>query len=306
MPLRRNPYDDLSKRIYFSFWSWQLIKDCPQSFYLNVIKKAERPRNRSLHNAIQGSIPDAQAEDFFRIPINERDMNFFLDTFTAYWDRFLKENHVDFVAYAKQALKSKKIEIPTDEEKLHEIGYKLKIEETRHAVSNLMRLMASMGFHKAEVLTQVSFNVTIEPSKESGGVFTPELAIGGRIDMVVSLGGDIEEIWDIKAVKNPSQQDPDQLLIYKMGRQAQGKIVKRTGFLFAKQCKPITKKFTPAHEDRIKKMMRQAMFYYRNDSWPANYRSWKCKWCDVRNHCETYRRRTSGPLVELKAGKVDF
>lgn len=309
--MRANPYSDLSKRIYFSFWSWALIKNCPHSFYLNVIKKVDRPQGQSKHNAIQGGVPDAMATDFFKLPKQTRDMNFFIERFQHYWDLFLKENAVDFLAYARQYAKSKRMQLPTeDEDNLREFGMKLKYDETKESTSNLMRLLSHMNIHKMDVETQVSFNITLEPAIEKGNMFQPELAIGGRIDMVVTLDANTEEIWDVKAVKSPNNLDSDQLLMYKMGRQAAGKTVKRVGYLHAKQCKAETKKFLPVHEDRLKKLMRQAQVYFKNDSWPANYQEWSCGYCDVRTMCDTFKRRTSGSpeLINLIGGttKVDL
>lgn len=302
-------YQNLSDRIYYSFWSWKLIKDCPYSFYLNVIKKTPRPKKASKHNAIQGSIPGNQSEDFFRLPINQRDMNFFIDTFDKYWHAFLQKEHVDFAEYARQALKRKKIALKgKTEEELSQLGYKLKYDETKQHCSNLMRLISQLNLHKMPARTELPFNVTLEPAVRKGQVFTPELAIGGRIDLVVELGNNVEEIWDVKAVKSPKSLDSDQLLMYKMGRQAAGKTVRRTGYLHAKQCKAAGIPFQSGHEDRLKKMMRQSMVYYNHNSWPAQYRSWKCGYCDVRQACETFKRREAhkGQVSKLKPGKVSF
>lgn len=303
-----NPYGDLSRKIYFSYWSWNLIKHCPQSYYLNVIKKEDRPKG-SLHNALVGGVPDAQATDFFRIPNGTRDMNFFIDTFESYWQAWIKENFVDFKLVADKALKDKDLTgTITDPDELYQFGVQLKYAETKEACSNLMRLIAHMNLHKMEVQTQVSFNVTLEPAVEQGNVFTPELAIGGRIDLVVALDSQTEEIWDVKAVKSPNSMDTDQLLIYKMGRQAAGKTVRRVGYLHAKQCKAETKKLLPVHETQIKKLMRQAMVYFRNDSWPANYVPWSCGYCDVRTRCETYKKKISNEtsLKGMVPGKAEF
>jgi len=195
-----------------------------------------------------------------------------------------------------------------DAQELWDFGLRLKLEETRQACSNLMRLIAGMRIDKMDVATQVSFNVTLEPAKEKGSMFSPELAIGGRIDMVVTLDENTEEIWDIKAVKSPRALDSDQLLMYKMGRQAAGKTIRRVGYIHAKQCKAETKKFLPVHESTLKKLMRQAMVYFNNDSWPANYRSWRCGWCDVRMHCAAYqdRQANDSALKNLTGGKVDI
>lgn len=279
------------------------------SYYLNVIKKADKKLAKSLHNAIQGSIPDEQATQFFKLPVNERDMNYFIDTFDEFWNAFLAENPVDFGAFATQVCRQKKLPAPEDPEELRAFGYKLKYEETKEHCFNLMKLLSHLRIHKMEAETQASFNVTLEPASEKNGVFTPELRVGGRIDLVVLLARNEEEIWDIKAVKNPNGLDSDQLLMYKMGRQAQGKIVKRTGYLHAKQCKATAKKFYPAHEEQLKKMLRQAMIYFKQDSWPANYRDWKCGadgYCDVKAKCPKALERAgnNAELVKLMPGKV--
>lgn len=312
MPQPTNPYADLSRRIYFSYWSWNLIKNCPHSYYLNVIKKEERPKG-SMHNALVGGVPDAQATDFFKIPINQRDMNFFIDTFDSYWNAWIKDNPVDFKLVGEKAIekameKNSAIEPIKDPEQLKQFGLQLKYAETKDACSNLMRLISHMSLHKMEVQTQVPFNVTLEPMIENGSIFRPELAIGGRIDLVVALDANTEEIWDVKAVKSPGSMDTDQLLIYKMGRQASGKTVKRVGYLHAKQCKAEAKKFLPVHENQLKALMRQAMVYFKNDSWPANYVPWSCGYCDVRERCETFKKKqaTESSLKSLIPGKVDI
>lgn len=306
--MNADPYQNLSKRIYFSYWSWNLLKNCPHSFYLNVMVKKERPKS-SMHNALVGGVPDAQATDFFKIPTRQRDMNFFIDTFDSYWNAWLKENPVDFKLVATNELKRREESgLITDPSELEQFGLKFKYIETKDACLNLMKLISHMNLHKMEVTTQVPFNITLEPAVEKGNVFTPELAVGGRIDIVVALDASTEEIWDVKAVKSPSSMDTDQLLIYKMGRQAAGKTIKRVGYLHAKQCKAETKKFLPVHEVQLKKLMRQAMVYFKNNSWPANYIDYRCGYCDVREHCETFKERTANEhsLKGLVQGKVDI
>lgn len=95
-----------------------------------------------------------------------------------------------------------------------------------------------------------------------------------------------------------------------MGRQAAGKVIKRTGYLHAKQCKADTKHYLPVHENRLKKLMRQAMIYFNTDSWPANYTKWSCAYCDVRGMCPTFKRKTGGnpEVIKLVGGttKVDL
>lgn len=302
-------YKDLANRIYFSFWSWNLLKDCPQSFYLRVLCKSDGPKTESKHNAIQGSIPGTQSEVFFRLPIHEREMGFFIDTFDFYWNDFIKNNKVDFAAFALQHIKSEKLDITnTDPVFLHDFGYKIKLDETREHCHNLMKMISSLGLHRAHTETEVPFNVTLEPAREEPGMRTPELAIGGRIDLVVSLGNNNEEVWDVKAVKKPNSLDPDQLLMYKMGRQAMGKVVVRTGYLHAKQGRAEAKKFLPVHEDELRKMMRQSMFYFNNNQWPTNFRKWRCGYCDVRTDCPAWKdkERHDAALSQLKSGKVEF
>lgn len=305
----KHNYSNLKERLYFSFWSWNLLKDCPQSFYLRIILRKEPPKGESKHNAIQGGVPDKQAEDFFKIPVNQRDMNFFLDTFEQYWNQFLQEQPVDWVMYALAHAKKKNIKLAsTDPDFLRTFGHNLRKEETREHCTNLMSLISGLRLHEKVVHTQFPFNVTIEPKKESPGMLQPELAFGGRPDLVVELGNNHVEIWDVKAVQSPKQLDQDQLLIYKMGLQMLGKVVDRVGYLHAKQKEVDVKRLTVIDEDALKKSMRQSAYYINSNQWPANYRKWKCSYCDVRQDCHAYQAKQEhdSVLAGLKSGRVDF
>lgn len=338
---KKYPVPD-AKNIYFSFWSWSLLKDCPHSFYLNVIEQVERPKSLDKGNAIQGSIPHSQSEDFFRLPIPQRDMNFFLETFEDYWKKFIKENHVDWMQHGARFLKYMSRETKSTvqfwgrkhgiivpekgfpwkelkreqiiaqfqhkQDALGELGYVTKKAETLEHSKNLMRLVASLELHKRAARTELPFKSIIEPGRSDATGFTPELAIGGRIDLVIDLDENTCEVWDVKGVQDPKNLDIDQLIIYKMGVQAGGKIVRRVGYLDVKNCDAIVKKVLDSHEYQLRKTMRFAATHFKHNQWPANYREWKCKMCDVRSHCQTFQSRLSRSqeLADLTPGKVDW
>jgi hypothetical protein len=324
--------------IYFSYWSWSMIKQCPHKFYLNVIVKTPRPEKRDMGNAIQGSIPHAQSEDFFKIPIQQRDMNFFLDTFEQYWNKILKESYVDWDIQGARYLKYMKVRDPFylkwaaqyripvppsgniykdakieqiignhQQHGLAEFGLLAKKAETFEHTKNLMRLIAQLKLHQRTCYTEIPFKVTVEPEKSDANGITPALTLGGRIDLVAEVDTG-EEIWDVKGVKDAKQLDVDQLTIYRMGRRAQGKIVTRVGYLDLKGCKADARRIHDTDEHQLRKQMRFATTYFKTGDWPANYIEWQCKMCDVKEACATYKIRTSTEDLApaMTPGKVPF
>lgn len=307
-----------SDQVYFSYWSWHLLKDCPLSYKL-IVLGGLRKSNRDTGNAIQGSIPDKMSEVFFALPPTQRDVSFFLDPqkFEQHWSEFLQAERVDWMFQARRYAKKRpalKADIPEqlkpEQEKFwSEWALKLKKAETWQHVTNMVKLITTMGLQHKQTSSQVEFKVQVEPSQTKDGVLIPSLSIGGRIDLVVQEENNVEDIWDVKAVEQPKKLDLDQLIIYRMARRAQGKTVRTVGYLHARQCEIDPKKITDGHEYELRKLMRTSLRYFISNNFPANWRPWWCpNYCDARDICEVHQRHVAGSalLSKIKAGEVSF
>lgn len=317
-PLKIPPPPKQQDEIYFSYWSWHLLKDCPLSYKLAVLE--QRRGKRDVGNAIQGSIPDKMSEDWFNQDPMQRDMGFFLDNenFEKYWSKFLDtdEHYVDWLKQARRYAKKDKPETSIPDtlnaeqvQYWEEWAHKRKKLETQKHVENLVKLILLLGIDRKKTRSQVEFKVQIEPKREHDGEVIPALIVGGRIDLVAEDDSGMEDIWDVKAVEDPKKLDIDQLIIYRMGERAKGKIVRNVGFILAKQGIIDPKKITDSHEMELRKHMRAHIHYFRSNNFPANWRSWWCpRFCDVRDACGVNKQRTAGMdlLKLLKPGKVDF
>lgn len=311
------PKDD-PRDLYFSFWSWQLLKNCPLSYKLIVLDKRDVDRKkRDFGTAIQGSVAHAQSEDFFRLPKGQRDMQWFLDTFDAYYKKLVKDNYIDWVAHGIRHLRKRQpykdmtpeeVVAKLGESRCREEGKESKRKETYGCTVGLMKLVSAAKLHTLDVRTEVPFRVIVQQASSTGSAYTPSITIGGRIDLVFDITSAMVEIWDVKGIKNPKDLDTDQVLIYRLGMQAQGKAVRRQGYLLLKQEKHKAVQFNVGHANQLFLAMRMASVHFRNNQWPANYKSWKCGWCDVRDLCPTYQNR-HGQEEELKKmlpGKVTW
>jgi len=312
-PKYKKPSKD---NLYFSFWSWGLLKDCPQSFYLNVIKRPEK-RKRDVGHAVQGSIPDILSENFFAMDPKTRDTRYFLDkkVFSTTWDQFLGSNSIDWLKQAEWYAKKMNMRLPenwqNNAKRWAGWALELKRKETELHTQNMVKLITALGLVRMKTESQVNFRVELEPERVVDGERIPSLSIGGRIDLVV-YDGSYEDIWDVKAVRDANKLDVDQLIMYRMGRRAEGKIVRTTGYLLARQCKIQKKKITDSHEYELRRLLRVAHSYFRKDVWPANWRPWWCpKYCDVSGACPEHQKRTErneelDRRLQQGPGKVTF
>lgn len=276
------------------------MKDCPMSYRLNVI---DRPagKKRDAGHAVQGSIPDILSENFFGMDPKTRDPRYFSDqkVFNETWDKFTAENAIDWAKQAAWYAKKMGVVMPPDWaenvqslERWRKWAFDLKKTETEQHTRNMVKLITALGLTRMKTQSQVNFRVEIEPARTVDGERVASLSIGGRIDLVVE-DNDVEDIWDVKAVRDVGRLDVDQLIMYRMGRRAQGKIVRTTGYLLARQCKIQTKKITDSHEYELRRLLRVAGTYFRKDVWPANWRPWWCpNYCDVRDSCPEHLKRT--------------
>lgn len=294
------------------------MKDCPQSFYLNVINPKPREKVKDdLGFAIQGSIPDILSENFFKMDPKTRDPRYFCDkkVFTTTWDEFVGKNYIDWIKQAHRYAKKLGVKMPDnwqqESKRWEDWARDLKLKETELYTQNMVKLITSLGLVNMKTESQVEFRVEIEKQREVDGEMIPSLTIGGRIDLVVH-DGDVEDIWDVKAVENASKLDVDQLIMYRMGRRAQGKTVRTTGYLMARQCRIQGKKITDSHEYELRRLLRVAHSYFRKDVWPANWRPWWCPhFCRVRDDCPTHQARVTrneelDKKLQQGPGKVNF
>lgn len=280
----------MQREIYFSYSAWNLLKDCPYSYKLRYVDKV--PTVRDGQNAIQGNVPGKQAEDFFRFPIDRRNVSFFLETFDHYWNQFtvnsMQVGHDDFIDWhmAGQRLAKKKKMVGLDRNQLIEFAIRSKYEETKSCSAALASLITLHGFAQWNCETEVPFKMTIHPDQASD----PTILIGGRLDLLLFGPEDFEEIWDFKATKDPPG-NADQLLFYAIARRAMGKKVQKTGFILMKLGRIDERPLTEADEDKLIAEMRKSSLYFDNNYWPANYRKWKCEgYCDMAYACPTAQR----------------
>lgn len=290
------------------------MKDCAMSYKLQVLEGTKAPESeKEVGNAIQGSIPDEMATEFFNTPIDKRDVNIFLsdEVFELKWKTFIDAHpKIDWIKQAVRYAKRQHVMLPAN---ARDWAYEQKKAETRSYTRNVASLITALDLGKRETQAQVDFKVVLEPGKEVEGQTLPPLSIGGRIDLVVkSPDGPTEDIWDLKAVEDPRKLDIDQLIIYRMGRRAQGHFPKTMGFLLAKQCKPLVIKVADSHEFALRRLMRNARLYFVKNMWPGNYRTFWCpNYCNSRDKCPLHKARTAGTedlkAMGIKSGdKVDF
>lgn len=283
-----------------------MIKTCPHKFKLRVLDKQQIPKiSQDAGSHIHGSVPHAQAEDFFKLPVGERDLNFFDDTFNKYWLKYVNESRVDYAKWGKKS--SELTEVPWGYSSWEEYGYFVKQAEARNASRVLAWLIAQKGLHTRVVRPELPFRVMVEPKSVVGLVEVPGLILGGRIDLVFEAPAGMIDIWDIKAVGDPKKLDDDQLMIYKMGVEGgEGKRVRDLGYMLLKQGQYLPCTAGAADLTKLRANMRLVRKYFEVGSWPARP-GFYCKFCDVRYFCRQFNRNKVGNnLVDrvLRHGKV--
>lgn len=292
--------------IYFSYWAWGMVKTCPHKYKLRVLDKQKlSDTSKDAGSHIQGSVPHAQAEDFFNLPKNERDVGFFEDTFDKYWERYVKEYRIDYAKWGKYSLsKSLRGKIPYGYSSWEEYGYFVKQAETLNHSRNLAYLIKLKALNTREVKVEDSFRVVVEPRAIVSGVESPALIIGGRIDLQFMAPAGLVDIWDIKGVKDPKRLDDDQLMIYKLGVEGSGLKVRDTGYILVKQCEFLSKPILRQNLNKLKTSMRSVRQFFDVNHWPAKP-GYYCKFCDVNVFCKVYQMKNRPFRPELVIpGKV--
>ena len=188
------------------------------------------------------------------------------------------------------------------------VGFSSGKTANRACTKNMVTLIEKNNLTELECETEIPFKVTVDPGDPSRG--TPAIKLGGRIDSVFLRDG-FFDIWDLKAVKNDSKLDNDQLLIYKMGLQALGRKVRKTGFMMIKTNKMVHVPLLPADEAKLKADMRMSVRTAKLSRYPARFEKWSCPYCDVRDHCDTWkaeerRAKNIKDMIPRKPGKVEF
>lgn len=312
------PRPSLSEEIYLSFWSWSMLKACPQHFKLRILDKKRMEGPDDKGQAIQGGVPHLLSEDFFKKPIGDRDLNWFYENFQSYWDRWCEEitskgDRIDWAHAGKMMLdKADRERLPLGYKDWVDYGKKVKFAETWKHVENLVHLIQANALHEMEVETELPFRVEVDPGvpPKDGQPGLPPIKLGGRIDAVFKTSDGFIDIWDLKGVKSDSKVDKDQVLIYKMGMEALGRKVRKTGFLMMKQNKMLPVKLLPAASAALKAQIRMAVRTAMSGNWQPNYNPYTCGYCDVKDHCQAYKALNRGDgLVQLPKntpGKVEF
>lgn len=257
--------------VYFSFWSWKMLKVCPHQYKLTLYEKL-RPAKMDKGNAIQGGVPDKMAEVFFAMPVAQRQeltLQWFYDQFEYYWNLWTKDAWVDW---------SK-----------HNQGEKKK--ETLAHIQNLVQMLNEKHFVDMVCETQKEFKQKVYEDGEL------TLTVGGRIDCLFEVTSNVWDIWDLKGVKKVEYNDIDQLLIYKMGMTAMGRNIRTVGFLNMKQ-----KQFDPkpAGEAELTALKSKMVDLFKKTVlkgvFMPIYQAWSCSYCDVRGACATFQEKERSSL----------
>lgn len=269
--------------IHFSFWSWTKLKSCPRQYKLQVMDNLAKDLVFDAGNSIQGSVPHAQAETFFKMKPAERDMGFFSESFDSVWGDFVAKNPVDFAAQGQKIA----TRLGQKVEDLASFGYEQKKAETRECTDNMARIIQAEGWQHREAEAEMKFRLQIEPAAQD----LPALSIGGRVDLILHSDKG-PEVYDFKATL-ATGQDIDQLVFYQMALRAKGTPPVKAGFVYLKrQRQPVrVELLTITHEMRLRRMMRHQLTMAERSGYPANYSKWNCQYCDVKQFCETYRVR---------------
>lgn len=117
------------------------------------------------------------------------------------------------------------------------------------------------------------------------------------------------ELWDWKATAKENS-DIDQLIIYQMASRANGRVPHRVGFAYLKKLKLHHEHILPVHELKLRTLMRQLAPMAERAGYPADFASWKCNMCDVKNLCDAYQRHKDKksliPVSALRPGKISL
>lgn len=299
--------------IDLSFTRWSRLKECPRSYYLRYVAKV--PHLDDNFHTIAGKLPGKQAELFYRLKPADRKIEFFADTFEERWtefvldsnDKTVGEKYVDWVGQGRRLLKKLQKAGKAPPDSSWEIGkpsvdflFKLAFETCKadaKVCSNALALMIrTHGLFDAEGDTELQFELHIDP-EDDGNVDqnVPRLKIGGFIDLLIRKPDGVE-VWDWKTTKYPDKLDIDQLILYSMVMRASKADVLKVGYLLVRQNRVDRRPVTPAMEYGLRKQLRQVGVYHRGNRWPANFREWKCEYCDVRHSCTEAKER----LVSLR------
>jgi CRISPR/Cas system-associated exonuclease Cas4 (RecB family) len=279
--------------IRLSFSAWSKLKDCPHSYMLRYIRKIKGPQDNFY--TIVGKVPGRQAEDYYKTPVADRKLSFFADTFEKYWQEQIEgstdlnhHNHIEWVKHGTGMLYKSGVANVTQEQAFR-AAYLDRYHDAKGCSLALAKLIESARLTDVEAETEVEFLVKIEPGMDDGAV--PTLILHGFIDLIVMREGNDVEVWDWKATKHPSKLDLDQLVFYGLAVKNGGANVTKTGYLLIRQNKVDRRNVTTAMEYATCKALRQIGVYYDKSFWPANFREWKCRSCDVRHACETARQK---------------
>jgi hypothetical protein len=183
-----------------------------------------------------------------------------------------------------------------------EFGMAFKYKETYDCYVTMVKLFQMMDLIRAEIRPEYAFRRKIDP----------KITIGGRIDIVHDLPNNICDILDLKGVKSPSKLDVEQLIFYRLGMKAEGKRIRKTGYLLLKHNRPELKNVTEVHEKVLIQNMKRSekmIKSKREIDFPANVRSWKCPhYCDARDFCKPFKAQygNNEMLRKMQTGKVDF
>jgi len=260
----KNPRKIFPGKAYFSYWSYNLYKTCPKAFDLTVLQSIRLDKKKEGvmdHGYIAvGTIPHNISEIYFADPPGQRNPEIF-NEWHPMMEEFLEDHWVDWETHTHQDMKT----------------------AIHTCTKNLWRLIQENDLVEREVLSEENFVQHLDN----------KLVIGGRVDLIVKVDENLYDILDIKATLNPSRLNKEQLLIYKLGLEASGRKVRNVGYLLLRQGRRKDVRVTEAEEYQIKKVMRNFGERIESKEFPANYTWRSCKWCDVKNHCETYKVNTA-------------
>jgi hypothetical protein len=288
--------------IYFSYWSWKILKTCPYQYRLLVLEHL-RPAIVEKGNAIQGGVPDKMVEDFFAKPVDVRKqltLQWFYDHFEEYWTQFQTDprGKITWMTPAEEQVHVAALaaEKPIPQQLRRKFNRTLKKKETYDHISNLLDMLASRNLIELRMETQHTFKAKIEETSQY------VLTLGGRIDLLFEVAEGVVDIWDLKGVKREDYNDDDQLGVYKMGILAGGRKVRHCGFLNMKQKHFDDHKIDDAFLRELRlRMIDVFMSTIARGNYTARFDQRTCEYCDVNGSCNTYleNRETTFDVKQL-------
>lgn len=260
---------------YFSYWSYSTYSKCPLRYKLQCLDRVAVEKEAMDHGYItQGSVPHDLAETFFHLPIDQRELGFFLDNFETYFNTFVAAHHIDLVKH----------------------GSINKVKElTLHAVKNQVKLIQQLNLLRAVADPEESFKIQV----------APDLKFGGRVDLIVHAdeANKIIDIYDWKATSNT---DPQQMLFYIAASIKRGFKVRNVAFLLLKEGRPRKVKFDQIILNRLFSAVRHAGQLIDKGHFPPQFSYRACEYCDVGSKCEICKAMLGNKGKLIPPGKISF